>query len=278
MRYIYNNHPSKKGEYKIYEPLKDVQIPDVYSLNSTPNEPPIYDQGQLGSCTANAITYGVQFAMNKQGLKYNPSGNPSRLFVYYNERAKEGTINSDSGANISDGIDSVNEQGVCSEIVWPYDIDRFTDKPSDKAYSLALLDKVTLKAQVLQDENSISSCISAGFPVITGITVYESLEAQQTIDSGTIPMPDIQNEKELGGHAIALCGYDRINKVYTLRNSWGTSVGQNGYFTIPFDYIHNPDLCSDLWQIDFITQVQPIPQIENKSIFTKLIDWIKNIF
>ena len=45
--------------------------------------PPVYDQGDLGSCTANAIGAAFQFNQMKEGLK---SFIPSRLFIYYNER------------------------------------------------------------------------------------------------------------------------------------------------------------------------------------------------
>jgi len=75
--------------------------------------PPVYDQGQLGSCTANAIAAAIEFDQKKKFI-------PSRLFIYYNERAMEGTIASDSGAQIRDGIKSVAKDGVCSEATWPY--------------------------------------------------------------------------------------------------------------------------------------------------------------
>src|ERR1700747_2514934 len=94
--------------------------------------PPVYDQGQLGSCTANGIGAAIQFDRMKQQLK--PDFIPSRLFIYYNERVMENTVNSDSGAAIRDGIKSVNKQGVCPETEWPYDIAKFTKKPPAACY------------------------------------------------------------------------------------------------------------------------------------------------
>ena len=81
--------------------------------------PKVYDQGELGSCTANAIGAAFEFGQIKQGQK---DFMPSRLFIYYNERAMEGTIDTDSGAMIRDGMKSVAKLGVCTEDTWPYDI------------------------------------------------------------------------------------------------------------------------------------------------------------
>src|SRR4029079_3357244 len=52
--------------------------------------PPVYDQGQLGSCTANAIGAALEFAQIKQ---QEEEFVPSRLFIYYNERVMEHTVN-----------------------------------------------------------------------------------------------------------------------------------------------------------------------------------------
>jgi C1A family cysteine protease len=95
--------------------------------------PPVYDQGQLGSCTANAIAGALQFDEAKQGEADTTL--LSRLFIYYNERVMEGTVGTDSGAMIRDGIKTVNAVGACPESEWPYDIARFTEKPSDACYA-----------------------------------------------------------------------------------------------------------------------------------------------
>ena len=104
-----------------------------------PNCPPPYDQGQLGSCTGNAIAGAVQFEREKQHL--TPDFVPSRLFIYYGERVIEGTVGTDSGAQIRDGIKVVANQGVPPETDWPYDIAKFAQKPPPKAFADALKDK-----------------------------------------------------------------------------------------------------------------------------------------
>ncbi len=93
--------------------------------------PPVYDQGQLGSCTGNAVGAAIQFDRMKQKTT---DFTPSRLFIYYNERVMEGTVASDSGAMIRDGIKTVAKQGACPEKMWAYDIARFRDKPTPACY------------------------------------------------------------------------------------------------------------------------------------------------
>ena len=77
--------------------------------------PPIYNQGKLGSCTAHAIGAAIEFDQMKQ--QWPEIFIPSRLFIYYNERVMEGTINSDNGAQIRDGIKSVAKQGACPRAI-----------------------------------------------------------------------------------------------------------------------------------------------------------------
>jgi C1A family cysteine protease len=101
--------------------------------------PVIYDQGMLGSCTANAIGGAIEFDRIKQSL---PDFVPSRLFIYYNERVIEGTVEIDSGAMIRDGIKSVASEGACPEPEWPYDISMFAVRPSAEAYRDAAKDRV----------------------------------------------------------------------------------------------------------------------------------------
>jgi C1A family cysteine protease len=204
-----------------------------------------YDQGQLGSCTANAIAGALQYARKAQK---ETDSMLSRLFVYYNERAMEGTVKSDSGAQIRDGIKSVAKQGACLEANWPYVISKFASKPSTACYSQALKFEALVYESVAQSRLALQTALAAGFPVVLGFTVYESFESAAVAKSGNAPMPK-KNESVLGGHAVCLVGYDNSKGLWLLRNSWGTSWGQAGYFTLPYAYLVNPNLASDFWAI-----------------------------
>ncbi|WP_428329544.1 C1 family peptidase [Mucilaginibacter sp.] len=208
--------------------------------------PPVYDQGQLGSCTANAIAGAFQFELIKQSL---PSFNPSRLFIYYNERVMEGHPKTDSGAQIRDGIKSVATQGVCNETAWPYIITKFAVKPAKALYTAALknlaLQYTRLNNTVI---NELKSCLAAGSPFVFGFTVYQSFESDVVAKTGIMPMP-APNESVLGGHAVMAVGYDDAKSAFIVRNSWGNGWGLQGYFYMPYAYITNANLADDFWTI-----------------------------
>jgi C1A family cysteine protease len=211
--------------------------------------PPVYDQGQLGSCTANSIGGAIQFDQMKQNLPNQFI--PSRLFIYYNERVIEHTVESDSGAQIRDGIKSVNKQGVCPETEWPYDISKFTDKPGDQCYTDALAHRAVSYQRLVQSLNQMKGCLASGYPFVFGFTVYESFETPEVAQSGHAPMPG-PNEQVLGGHAVMAVGYDDANNWFIVRNSWGTGWGMQGYFTLPYAYLLDPNLASDFWTIRLV--------------------------
>jgi C1A family cysteine protease len=208
--------------------------------------PVIYDQGELGSCTANAIGAAIQYDQIKQKEK---SFQPSRLFIYYNERAMEGTVHSDSGAAIRDGIKSVNRIGVCPEWMWPYDLTRFDVKPQQRCYTNAPLGRALRYQAVTQDVAQLRAALASKTPVVFGFTVYRSFESDEVAATGVLNMPG-RHESVVGGHAVMLVGYDDATRRFKVRNSWGEGWGQRGYFTMPYDYVTHPDLADDFWVIN----------------------------
>lgn len=208
--------------------------------------PPIYDQGQLGSCTANAIAAAIEFEQQKKFV-------PSRLFIYYNERAMEGTIKSDSGAMIRDGIKSVATLGAPPEKDWPYQIAKFEEKPPAPAYKDAKKDLVTLYQRLIQDLNTMKGCLASGYPFVFGFTVYDSFEGEQVAKTGIVQMP-ASDEKVVGGHAVMAVGYDDKSREFLVRNSWGTDWGLKGYFKMPYAYLTAPKLATDFWTIRGVDQ------------------------
>ena len=204
----------------------------------------VEDQGNLGSCTANALVGAIELLENKDKVSF---ADFSRLFIYYNERAIEHTINSDSGAMIRDGIKTMAKQGTCTEKSWPYNTAKFKVKPTAACYREALNHQITSYFRILTLDQ-MKACLAAGFPFVFGFAVYESFETQRVARTGVVPMPKA-GEQLLGGHAVLAVGYDQASQRFIVRNSWGTGWGMKGYFTIPYKYLGNTDLADDFWTI-----------------------------
>ena len=231
--------------YSAPEPIL-ASLPPSVDLRS--NCPPVYDQGQLGSCTANAIGAGIQFEQMKQGV---PSFVPSRLFIYYNERAMEGTVESDSGAQIRDGMKTAAHDGAPPEDLWPYNIAQFREKPPQPAYTEALKHQVLVYRRIVRDLTQMKGCLASGFPFVFGFSVYQSFETPDVARTGYAPMP-ARGEQLIGGHAVLAVGYDDSRTRFVVRNSWGTGWGNAGYFTLPYAYLTQRNLASDFWTVRLV--------------------------
>lgn len=205
--------------------------------------PPVYDQGELGSCTANAVGFLLQWERRKLKLK---DFVPSRLMIYYREREVEGTIDSDAGAEIRTGIKVIHKLGSCEEKLWPYDISKFRDEPSASANRKALDDQALQYERVAQTPVTIKRALAAGHPVAFGFSVFENFESEAVEKSGKLDMP---RGNYLGGHAVALVGYRMATREYLVRNSWGSDWGMDGYFWMPDAYVCDSHMSSDFWII-----------------------------
>jgi C1A family cysteine protease len=232
-------------KYAVVRPTL-IQLPS--SIDLRPNCPAVYDQGQIGSCTGNAIAGAFEFGLMKQNL---PVFQPSRLFIYYNERVAEGDTGADGGAAIRDGMKSIAQQGVCDETLWPYTSDVFT-APSAGCYQAALSNLVEQYISLDNTNiNQLKSCLADGNPFVFGFTVYDSFESQAVAQSGILPMPG-PGEQVKGGHAVLAVGYNDAQNAFIIRNSWGTDWGLSGYFYMPYNYITNTDLADDFWVIKLV--------------------------
>ncbi|HET7842231.1 MAG TPA: C1 family peptidase [Terriglobia bacterium] len=238
--------PDQRDHLYAAPPQVLLKLPSKVDLRS--KCPPVYDQGELGSCTANAIGGAFQFEQIKQKQK---SFVPSRLFIYYNERVIEGTVNEDSGAQIRDGIKTCVKIGVCPETCWPYEISQFTVKPPDACYQEATKHQVLSYRRLTNVASQLKGCLASGYPFVFGFSVYESFESPQVAKTGHAPMPQ-PGEKQLGGHAVLAVGYDDKKQWYVVRNSWGKKWGMKGYFTLPYAYLADSNLVDDFWTIRLV--------------------------
>jgi C1A family cysteine protease len=207
--------------------------------------PPVYRQGKLNCCTGNAIAAAIAFDQRRQGIK---QFRPSRLFIYYNERVAEGTVEQDAGARIRHGIKAVAKLGAPPEPAWPYDIAKFARRPPKAAYAAAKKDLVSTYFRVRQNLDHMRACLAEGYPIVVGFLAAPALESAKVKRSGALPMPR-PGEKPLGHHVVLAVGYDDRKRRFIMRNSWGRSWGLKGYFYVPYDYLTRPNLASDFWTI-----------------------------
>ncbi len=222
----------------------------------------IENQGQIGSCTANAGAGVVEYFENRAFEKYL---DVSRLFLYKVTR-NFAKISGDNGAFLRNTMGALVLFGVPPEEYWPYtdktpDFDR---EPTAFCYSFASNykgiryfrhdDTSLTKEQVLE---SVKKSLAAGIPSMFGFTVFSSISQAGT--TGKIPFP-CTNDKILGGHAVVAVGYNdsMIIKNSTcgistqgallIRNSWGETWGDKGYGWLPYDYIRN-EVALDFWSL-----------------------------
>ena len=230
--------------FKIFPEISN--LPEEVDLRS--KCPVVYDQGNLGSCTAQALAAAFEF---NDGI--TNSYTPSRLFIYYNERLLEKSINQDAGALLCDGIKTLEKHGVCDEKDWPYDISKFTIKPPMKCYTDALAHRAYTVHNIESDIHSMKNSLASGFPFVVGIAIYPSFLTTSVNKTGIVSMPNRNKEKCLGGHAVLVVGYSDIKQHWILRNSWGDKWGDKGYFYLPYLYLLDTKLSSDLWNITKIS-------------------------
>jgi len=223
---------------------------------------PIEDQGQLGSCTANA---GVGLVEYFERRAFGKHIDASRLFLY---KATRNLMHEkgDTGAFLRSTMGALVLFGVPPEDYWPYVIANYDKEPSAFCYAFAQnyqplsyyrLDPPGTTADQLLLR--IKTNLAAGLPSMFGFTVYSSI-SQADADDGKIPYPS-KGDKIEGGHAIVVAGYDdsmvvknqnvggmETKGAFLIRNSWGTGWGANGYGWLPYEYVLT-GLADDWWSL-----------------------------
>lgn len=207
---------------------------------------PIFDQSTAGSCTGNAWSANYEHVLQKDGFHVF---RPSRLQIYYDERVLNGTQDYDSGAQIRDGAKVLAKIGTCPEWMWPYDLSKVTVKPTDACYREAEKHQSIVYMRVPQTQRDIEQCMADGYLITFGFTVYDSFESDAVARTGLMPMPNLNRESVVGGHAVDIVGYDKTKRLAIVRNSWGTGWGDKGYFYMPYEFLLNHDMCSDFWTL-----------------------------
>lgn len=188
------------------------------------------DQGNISSCTGHALTtcYEIQEKISGAENVHELSS----LFVYYNARVLENSQSEDDGlTSIRSLMKAASKHGLCTEKLWPFDYDKVNVKPDLICYSDGSKRLVTNYKYV----NSIADMlevISLDKPIVMGMRVFDGfMDTKDVIDvPGT-------GEKHIGGHAVAVLGYKENERLFLIKNSFGSGWGDSGYAWITFDYV-----------------------------------------
>jgi C1A family cysteine protease len=219
-----------------------------------PQDLPIHDQGQLGSCVGHGTVAVIEFARKKHRQSHGAqtaANTPSRLMAYYLARELEGNVDDDAGAEIRDGIKGAAKTGLCFEDVWPYDVRKFAQRPPQNCYDAALKDKALIYRPVNQESQAIRGCLASGYPIVFGFSCYDAIDSDEVARTGLLPMP-LPHQNPIGGHCVVLMGYDDASRLFIVRNSWSDRWGDKGYFYMPYEYAFRKDLSSDLWMVETV--------------------------
>ena len=242
----YGTHPDVPDHRDhAYQAPRHVRRSLPRAVDLRPLCPPVEDQRPLNACSAHAIGAAIWFDEMRQG---HEAPAPSRLFLYWVERAKEHTVGTNAPVSLRDGYKAAAKNGVCRESLWPWRPERFARKPTAACFREATRRRAVSYHRVPRDISHLRGCLAEGFPFTFGISVHESFESREVRETGRAPMPK-RGEKTLGGHAVLAVGYDERRRRFLIRNSWGRRWGDAGYFTLPFDYLLHESLSWDFWTV-----------------------------
>jgi hypothetical protein len=224
-------------------------VPNVSSLpprvDLRPACSPVEDQGQVGSCTANAVVGAVEFKRWKAGR----TDDLSRLFVYYNARKIRGAESEDCGAMIAHGMAAILGQGVPPESAWPYDPAKVNVQPDAAAYAAAEANTEVEYARVDGIEH-VKGALAREHPVVFAISL--PLRCYDDAASGGVFSTPTEQEcadelTQHGTHAMLLVGYDTDANVFHVRNSWGADWGEGGYARLSIDTFQRAQAVGTTW-------------------------------
>jgi uncharacterized tellurite resistance protein B-like protein len=195
----------------------------------------VENQEDTNSCAANAVAGAYEYLVKRH--LGEEAYDVSRLFIYYNGRAVDGCENEDEGSVIGSLIESLKEHGACSEETWPFDEELVNEQPNDEAYQEASQFLIEDTALVPTQLDAWKSALAEGYPIIFGISLFRSFDKHRKPGLVPLPSPRESSRESHGGHAMLAVGYSDQDRVFIVRNSWGTDWGDEGYCYIPYDYL-----------------------------------------
>lgn len=204
----------------------------------------MYDQLHLNSCSANALAAALRYDELKEGRTGVPE--PSRLFIYFNERVIGKVVDKDAPVSLRDGYRTIAKIGACPEPMWPYVPRRFRRPPTPGCYTAAARHKAIEYFRIRRVLSHLRACLADQFPFVFAIAVHKSMLHRPTRHTGVVSMPT-RHDPLVGGHAVMAVGYDHLKRQMIFRNSWGQAWGDRGYGYLPYQFLTSATLSWDFW-------------------------------
>jgi C1A family cysteine protease len=221
------------------------RLPELVDLR--PAMPPVWDQGDVGSCVGHGVAAAHYCAQKMSGAKVQIT--PSRLFIYYNGRVLDGTTKQDAGTFIRSAVKALAKQGVPDEGFWRYNPLKWPVKPPVAAYFNAKFHQAVSYRRVDNtNELALKSALAQDLPVVFGATLYEDF--YDLVDN-SVSFPD-STRRTIGGHCMLIVGYSDDRGAFLVRNSWGRGWGDDGYHWMPYAYVTSRELCDDFWVLSTV--------------------------
>jgi len=190
----------------------------------------IKNQGGMNSCTAHAAILVFEMERKIRHGKYWWIDG-SEQHNYYHSRKLNGLFPKDKGSYLRDACKAMHKVGVCPEKLMPY-IDYMPNyKPGIFADSFAKFWRIKEYLRLSEIED-VKASLAGYHPVLLGIPVWKNFVMLRDED---VPLPD--NDKSVGGHAVAIIGYDDKKKAFLIQNSWRTAWGKFGRAWLPYEYL-----------------------------------------
>lgn len=223
--------------------------------------PPVYDQGNIGSCTAWATKTAREFISLQQQHALQPL---SAVWAYFETRRKYWDVKVDSGAYMREVAKILAGRGMALEAEWPNDNSKWKTQPPASTYAKAMWYGPNPEARVLYYRittlSEMLDCLASGYPFIFGFPVYSNFYQAQ--GNGNVPEPQ---GLILGGHAQCAYGY-KFDAAWAgggyilTRNSWG-NWSPGGDLRFSFAFMGHKDIVWDVWTFR-LRGVDPVPDLE----------------
>lgn len=221
-----------------YDRRDHVYRPQNIGLSQTVDlrlyDTPVESQGMLNSCVA-AAAVGAYELMVKKNFP-EQLVDLSKLYAYWHGRLLEDSEYEDGGIErIRNVLKGMNKFGVCREEIWPYVSEQRNIQPDLECYVDSWPRKIS-SYTAIYSIGGILEVIDQGFPVLTGITVFDNFMQLSGPDS-IVSVPAEGLTVSPMAHAMVLVGYSQPSQWFIAKNSYGPEWGDQGYCYVPFDYL-----------------------------------------